>query len=80
MRGVKYNSSMQLRDGSTLNFDNLNMKDTCEMLRGNIKHEYGIDMSITPNKLYNIMKRPHCCSSILKDTMKLQIEKAEKEI
>ena len=78
MRGVKYNSRMTLRDGTEFEINNFDMISLCDKLEDKILEEYGVKIKITHNKLYNIMKRPKFVNSILKDTIKLQVYKKEK--
>ena len=77
-RGVRYECKMLLPNDEVMELTNVPMSELCEKINNNFKEKYYMD-SVTVNHqiLYNLMKRPNCCSKLLKS--KLSVKKINKE-
>ena len=62
MKGVKYNCILD----SKYNFEGLLMSELVETLNKKFEEEYNGLIKVSPNKIYNLIKRPKSVSKNLK--------------
>lgn len=65
MKGVKYNCVLD----SKFNFEGLLMSELVVILNEKFKEEYNGLITVTPNKIYNLIKRPERASKNLKNLL-----------
>ena len=65
MKGVKYNCILD----SKFNFEGLLMSELVESLNKKFEEEYNGLIKVSPNKIYNLIKRPKSVSKNLKNLL-----------
>ncbi len=65
MKGVKYNCILD----SKYNFEGLLMSELVETLNKKFDEEYNGLIKVSPNKIYNLIKRPKSVSKNLKNLL-----------
>lgn len=65
MKGVKYNCILD----SKYNFEGLLMSELVETLNKKFEEEYNGLIKVSPNKIYNLIKRPKSVSKNLKNLL-----------
>ena len=65
MNGVKYNCVLDTK----FNYEGLLMNELVDILNEKFKEEYNGLITITPNKIYNLIKRPKSVSKNLKNLL-----------
>tara|TARA_R110002012_G_scaffold304252_1_gene507644 strand:- start:38 stop:268 length:231 start_codon:yes stop_codon:yes gene_type:complete len=73
-KGIKYDFEIKLPKDGTLIFKGLLMKETLKQIEDTIKEFYFIEVSMSRNKIYNLLKRPETVSPMLKNII-LSIKK-----
>jgi hypothetical protein len=74
-RGIKYNASFKLPDGSFKQIDNKNMKELISSLNNEFQTHYYLEpklIKLTPQVIYNMHKRPQRLRAIIRDKIVLQ--------
>jgi len=78
MKGVLYDYSFTMPTKEIKIATKLNMRDLCALVKQDLEQYYFIeDITINSQVLYNVRKRPHFCSKILKN--RVSIAKSLKE-
>tara|TARA_R110002153_G_scaffold185499_1_gene338601 strand:- start:15200 stop:15433 length:234 start_codon:yes stop_codon:yes gene_type:complete len=67
MKGVKYNLKMSCLNDEFKNYENLNMNDCIESIKQHLKEHNRIEMNITRNIVYNLIKRKEKSHKILRN-------------
>ena len=65
MKGVKYNCILD----SKYNFEGLLMSELVDTLNKKFEEEYNGLIKVSPNKIYNLIKRPKSVSKNLKNLL-----------
>ena len=79
MLSTSYNVEFIKPNQEKITLDNLNMKDTIEKTKQLIKQYYHLDMNITRNVIYGLVKRPNMVNKIIKSFLSVKVLKTEKE-
>tara|TARA_R110000764_G_scaffold17851_3_gene48735 strand:- start:236 stop:496 length:261 start_codon:yes stop_codon:yes gene_type:complete len=73
MRGVFYDYTFTLPTKDLKETKKINMNDLCSMVKNDLEQYYHIeDITINNQVLYNLQKRPHFCSKILKNRVSVR--------
>ena len=73
MRGVFYDYTFTLPTKDLKETKKINMNDLCAMVKNDLEQYYHIeDITINNQVLYNLQKRPHFCSKILKNRVSVR--------
>tara|TARA_R110001583_G_scaffold50687_3_gene158321 strand:+ start:6052 stop:6312 length:261 start_codon:yes stop_codon:yes gene_type:complete len=73
MRGVFYDYTFTLPTKDLKETKKINMNELCSMVKNDLEQYYHIeDITINNQVLYNLQKRPHFCSKILKNRVSVR--------
>jgi len=73
-KGIKYDFEIKLPKEGSILFNGLTMKETLKQIEDTIKEFYFIEVPMSRNKIYNLLKRPETVSPMLKNII-LSIKK-----
>tara|TARA_Y100000114_G_C11748832_1_gene323107 strand:- start:449 stop:667 length:219 start_codon:yes stop_codon:yes gene_type:complete len=71
MKGVKYNCIIN----DKVRLEGLEMSSLCENINKYSEENYNGLIEVTPNKIYNLIKRPKLVSKNLKKLLKVEYSK-----
>ncbi len=74
MRGCKYNLNFKLPTGDIIQEHNLEISKLCESIKTNFKTYYYLDeIRMSNQNIYNLVKRPHGVSKLLRNKCDVSI-------
>ena len=74
-RGIKYNATFKLPDGSFKHIDNKNMQELISSLNNEFKTHYYLDpqlIKLTPQVVYNMHSRPQRLRAVIRDKISIE--------
>lgn len=72
MKGVKYNLQFRIAKNNFNNYDNLTMKQLCNIIKEEMFSEYDIQMKVNNQIIYNTIARPKQSNRLLRAIVKIE--------
>ena len=73
MKGVKYNVKMTCPNDESINYDSICMKECIDKIKSHLNDKYHIDIAISRNIVYNLIKRKEKSNKILRNICEVEI-------
>tara|TARA_R110000803_G_scaffold134452_5_gene201546 strand:- start:5094 stop:5357 length:264 start_codon:yes stop_codon:yes gene_type:complete len=76
MKGVKYDLQFRIAKNDYNKYDNLTMKQLCNIVKEQLMIQYDVEMKVNNQIIYNVIARPKQSNRLLRAIVK--IEKVKK--